>query len=135
MVLQIFEIPVIYLNTFFTNKENFIFCCFLLLKLSLCSAKLWSNKDLAPQNYGAMQTLPRKIMEQCRLRPAKSQSLCFFPRKITETLFFAPQNYGAMRTLPSKIMETKFQGPTNVKFSSFVLILFVCKSMLFQRYL
>ena len=59
----------------------------------------------APQNYGAIQTLPRKVMEQCRLRPAKSQSLRSFPRKITETLFFGPQNYGAMQTLLCKIAK------------------------------
>ena len=60
----------------------------------------------APQNYGAMQTLPRKVMEQCRLCPAKSQSLRSLPRKITETSFFAPQNYGAMQTLLREIAET-----------------------------
>ena len=60
----------------------------------------------ALQNDGAMQTLPRKIMVQCRLCPARSQSLRSLPRKIVETLFFAPQNYGAMQTLLCKIMET-----------------------------
>ena len=61
---------------------------------------------LAPQNYGAIQTLPRKFMEQCRLRPGKSQSLRCLPRKIPETSFFAPQNYGAIQTLLRKIAET-----------------------------
>ena len=60
----------------------------------------------APQNYGAMQTLPRKIKEQYRLCPAKSQRLCSLPRKLLETLFFALQNYGAMQTLLRKIVET-----------------------------
>ena len=89
----------------------------------------------APQTYGAMQTLPRQVMEQCRLRPAKSQSLCSLPRKITETSFFAPRNYGAMQTLLCKIAETKFQGPTNIikfKFLQFFSIYF-CKSLLFLR--
>ena len=27
----------------------------------VCPAKLWSNADFALRNYGAMQTLPRKI--------------------------------------------------------------------------
>ena len=66
---------------------------------------------LSPPNYGAMQTLLRKTMEQCRLCPTKSQSLHTFPRKIIEPSYFAPQNYGAMQTLPCKIMETHFQGP------------------------
>ena len=61
-----------------------------------------------------MQTLPRKIMEQCRLCPAISQSLCSLPRKITETLFFVPQNNGGMQTLLRAIMETQFQGPANI---------------------
>ena len=38
----------------------------------------------APQNYGAMQTLLHKIMEQCRLCPANSWSLHSLPRKIME---------------------------------------------------
>ena len=60
----------------------------------------------ALQIYGAMQTLPRKIRKQCRLRPAKSQSLCSLHRKITETLFFALQSYGAMQTLLREIVAT-----------------------------
>ena len=54
-------------------------------------------------------SLPRKIMEQWRLCPAKSwsnadlaprrsQSLCSLPRKIKETWFLALKNYGAMQT-------------------------------------
>ena len=58
---------------------------FLHLKLCLCPAKLLINVDFAPQNDGAMQTLPRKI---------------------TETSFFAPQNDGAMQYLFCKIVET-----------------------------
>ena len=29
----------------------------------LCSAKLWSNADFAPQNFGAVQTSPGKMTE------------------------------------------------------------------------
>ena len=61
------------------------------LKPCLCHAKLWRNADFAPKNYGAMQTLPRKIMEPS---------------------YFAPRNYGAMQTLPRKITETQLQGLT-----------------------
>ena len=60
----------------------------------------------APKNYGAMQTLPRKIKEQYRLRPPKSQSLGSLPREIMETLFFALRNYGAMKTFLSEIVGT-----------------------------
>ena len=63
------------------------------LKLSLCSAKSWSNADFAQLNYGVMQTLPHKITEQCRLCPVKSWSLHTLPRKITEPSYFDPQNY------------------------------------------
>ena len=49
----------------------------------LCPAKLLSNADFAPLNYGAMQTLPHKFM-----KPS----------------FFSPLNYEAMQTLPRKIM-------------------------------
>ena len=75
-----------------------------------------------------MQTLPRKVMEQCRLCPAKSQSLRFLPCKITETLLFAPQNYGAMQTLLRKKTATQFQGLKNIlelKFLHFFLFFFV----------
>ena len=119
MVLQIFEIIVTYKNIFSRNK-----------KISFGS----KIHVFAPQNYGAMQTLPRKVMKQCRLCPAKSQSLHSLPHKIKETLFFSPQNYGAMQTLLRKIAETQFQGPTNIlklKFPHFFSNYF-CKSLLFQ---
>ena len=45
---------------------------------------------------------PHKIMEQCRLCPAKLWSLRSLPCTITEPSFFALQNYGAMQTLPRK---------------------------------
>ena len=72
-------------------------------------------------------SLPLKIMEQCRLYPAKSWSNAeftpqnhgamqtlpreiteplFLPRKNTETSFFAPRNFEAMETLLHKIVET-----------------------------
>ena len=54
-----------------------------------------------------------KIMEQCRLCPAKSRSLHNLPRKITEPSYFAPQNYGAMQTLPRKITEPSYFAPQN----------------------
>ena len=66
-----------------------------------------------PQNYGARQTLPHKIMEQCRLRPARSQSLCYLPRKVTETLFFAPQNHGDIVLCPAKLWSIADFAPQN----------------------
>ena len=89
----------------------------------------------APQNYGAMQTLPRKIMDQWRLCPARSQSPRSLPHKIKETLFFAQQNYGAMQTLLCEIVETKFQGPKNIiKFNCLIFFSnYFCKTLLFPR--
>ena len=95
MVIYIFEIIATYQNIFLKTTKIKFLTQFLLQKLCLCPAILWSNADFVPQNHGAMQTLP-----------AKSQSLCSLPRKMPETLFFAPKNYGAMQTLPRKIMET-----------------------------
>ena len=123
MVLQIFEITVTYKIFFEEIRKSY-------LQLQFCS----KIHVFAPQNYGAMQTLPREVMEQCRLCPAKSQSRRSLPRKITETLFFAPQNYGAMQTLLRKIAETQFQGPTNIlKFKFLFFSNYFCKSLLFQR--
>ena len=61
------------------------FAAILQFKLCLFPQKLWSNEDFAPQYYGAMQTLPCKIIEPS---------------------FFALRNYEAMQTLTRKIMET-----------------------------
>ena len=125
------------------------------LKNNLFSMKYqwekWDNLNLGyflpwiygfvPWKYGAMQTLPRKIMELCRLCPAKSQSLCTLPRKITEPWYFAPRNYGAMLTLPREIMEQcwlcpaksrrhSFRGQNNnltLGFLFFPLTFFFCK--------
>ena len=89
------------------RKSNFRIISAVPMPLNLClfTAKLWSNVDFAPQNYGAMHTLPRKIMEPL-----------FFALQNYRTSFFAPQNYvamqtfpqkyGAMQTLPRKITET-----------------------------
>ena len=63
---------------FTTERENLITRYFLLY---FCP---WIYV-FAPQNYVAMQTLPRNIMEQYRLCPAKLWS----------TEDFAPQNHGA----------------------------------------
>ena len=77
-----------------------IFAVNLHWKLCLCLAKSWSNADFAPQNYGAMMTLPRKILEPS---------------------YFAPQNHGAfilcpakwqsLHTLLRKVMEQCRLGP------------------------
>ena len=90
-------------------------------------------------------SLPRKIMEQCRLCPTKLWSNADFaprdhrafvltlPRKIMETSFFAPQNYGPMQTLLRKIMDTEFQGPKNIIKFNFCLFFsnYFCKSLSF----
>ena len=77
-----------------------------------------------------MRTLPRKIKEQIRLRPAKSQSICSLPREMPATLFFAPQNYWAMQTLPREIMETRFQGPENIIKFDFLFSKYFCDGIL-----
>ena len=94
------DLPKIFYNRKRKSIYKIIFAVFLPLNLCLCPAKLWSNADFAPQNYWGMQTLPRKIMEQCRFCPAKSWSLCFSQCKIRDPSLFALQNYGAMQTLP-----------------------------------
>ena len=66
-----------------------------------------------------MRTLPCKIMEQCRLCPAKSRTLSSLPRNIRETSFFAPRNSGALQTLLHKIMESSFFAPQN--YGAFIL--------------
>ena len=56
----------------------------------------------APQNYGAMQTFPRKI-----------QILRSLPRKITETSFFAPPNHGDFVLCPAKLWSNADFAPQN----------------------
>ena len=80
-----------------------------------------------PQNYGEMQTLPRKIMKP---------------------LFFAPQNYGSFILCPALWSNADFAPQnhrdivlgakitTEVILKIYILFLFsnhFCKSMLFQR--
>jgi hypothetical protein len=50
---------------------------------------------LCPEKYGAMQTLPREIMEPL-----------FFGPQNYKTFILCPQNYGATQTLASDITET-----------------------------
>ena len=98
-----------------------------LVLLLICT----SNYVFAPRNDGAMQTLPRKIMEQCRPCPAKSRSLHTLPRKITEPSNLAPSNYGTMQTLSRKTRRYSFRGQNNnnkknlTRFCFFFLPLFV----------
>ena len=58
-------------------------------------------------------SLSRKVMEQCRLCPAKS-----------EPSFFAPQNCGDMVSGANRFPKTKISPP---------FFNFYCKSLLFQR--
>ena len=111
MMLQIFEIIVTYQNIFSRITKILFLALFLLQKLCLCPAKLWSNVDFVPQNHGAMQTSPRKI---------------------TEPLLFAPRNAGDIVLCPtklwSKIIETQFKGHENIlklNFLFFLLIIYV----------
>ena len=97
------------------------------------------NYVFAPQNYGVMQTLPRKTMEHCRLCPTKSRSLHTMPCKIRESSYFASQNYAAMQTLPCKSHRQSCRGHNNnkklLKTRYFFLLFseYFCKSMIFQR--
>ena len=59
-----------------------------------CPAKLWSNADFAPQNYGAMQTLPRKIMDPLFFAPQNKGPFIHFPTKLWSNADFAPENQG-----------------------------------------
>ena len=94
-----------------------------------------------------MQTLPRKIMEQCRLRPAKSWSNADFAREIREPLFFAPQNHGDFVLWPTKLWSNADFAPQNgwdivsvAKKCNKILVSsqffnFFCKSLSFLRLL
>ena len=64
------------------------------MKISFLAAIFSKIYDFGSQNYVAMQTLPHKIMEQCRPCPETSQSLHSLPRK-----------KWILRSLPSEIME------------------------------
>ena len=90
--------------------------------------KITESSYLALQNYGAMQTLPRKMMEEHKISPAKSRSLHTLPRKITEPSYFAPRNYGAKQTCPAKSWRHSFRGQNNnlkLDFLFFFLTFFV----------
>ena len=73
---------------------SIIFAVDLHLKLCLCPAKLLSHADLAPQNYGAMQTLPRKITEPYYFAPQNHGAFILCPKKLWSNADFAPQNDG-----------------------------------------
>ena len=64
------------------------------LKLCLCPAKLWSNADFAPQNYGAMQTLPHRITEPSYFSPQNHRAFILCPSKLWSNADFALQNHG-----------------------------------------
>ena len=109
------------------SKFQIIFAVFLPLKLCLCPAKLWGNADFAPQNYGAMQTLPCKIMEPLFFAPQKYGAFILCPAKLWSNAHFAPQS-----------QRNSFRGQSNnrnylkIRFSS-IFSNYFCKSMLFQR--
>ena len=91
-------------------------------------------------------SLPRKIMEQCRLCPAKLWSNADFGLQNHRPFVLCPAKSQRLRSLPHKIMEqcrlcsTKsrkhtFRGQqisSNLNFFLFFSIYF-CKSLLFQR--
>ena len=56
--------------------------------------KLWSNADFAPQNYGAMQTLPREMTEPSFFAPLNHGNFVLCPAKLWSNTDFALQNHG-----------------------------------------
>ena len=71
-----------------------IFSVNLHFKLCLCPAKLWSNADFGPQNYGAMQTLPRKITEPSHASQQNHRAFILCPAKLWSNANFGPQYHG-----------------------------------------
>ena len=63
-------------------------------KLCLCPAKLWINNDFAPQNYGAMQTVPREITKPTYVAPQNHRAIILCPTKLWSNEGLAPQNHG-----------------------------------------
>ena len=98
--------------------ENLICCCIFALK---------------------SMSLPRKIMEQCRLCPAKLWSNVDFAPRNHRTFVLCPAKSRRLRSLPRKIMEQcrlcsaksrrySFMGQqisSNLNFFTFFLIIFV----------
>ena len=79
------------------------------LKLCLCPAKLWSNPDFAPQNNGAMRTLPRKITEPVYVALKNHRAFILYPSKLWCNADFAPQNHGEIVSGAKKTqLKTKF---------------------------
>ena len=70
-----------------------IFAVFLPLNLCLCPAKSWSNAIFAPQNYGAMQTSPCKIMDPLFSASQYYGAFILCPAKLWSNADFAPQNH------------------------------------------
>ena len=64
------------------------------LKLCLCPAKLWSNVDFSLQNYGAMQTLSRKIRKPLNFAPQNHRAFILCPAKLWSNADFPLQNHG-----------------------------------------
>ena len=105
------------------RKISFL-AVFLLLNLCLCPAKLWSNADFAPQNYGAMRTLPRKITEPSFFAPQNHRDFVLCPAKLWSNADFARRNRGDIVSGAKKDHK--------ILLSSFFSNYF-CKSLSFPR--
>ena len=53
----------------------------------LCLAKLWSNADFAPRDYGAMQTVARKITDTEFQEPTEHPQLYIKLKRILKNYF------------------------------------------------
>ena len=81
-----------------------------------------------PQNYGAMQTLPRKIVEQCRNRPQNHRAFVLCPAKLRRLRSLPRKILEQCRLFSAKLWRHSFRGQqisSNLCFFSFFLIIFV----------
>ena len=87
-------------------------------------AKLWSNADLAPQNYGAMQTSPCEIKEPSFFAQQNYRDFVLLPATLWSNADLALQNQGDIVPGANKYHKI-------LLFSFFSI--FFCKSFSFPR--
>ena len=83
---------------------------FSLKKFSFCPAKLWSNADFILQNYGAMQTLPRKIKDPLFCAPQNQGDFVLCPAELCSNADFALRNHGDIVLDANKYPKIRFSS-------------------------
>ena len=83
-----------FIGKFLLHNMHGIACRFFAIEFTSLPPKLRSNADFALQNYGAMQTLPRKIMEPSVIVLLNHGAFILCLAKLSSNADFSLQNQG-----------------------------------------